>query len=178
MRKRQRGSFARGNPLRDQAMVTVGKLLMLAASPDTMDGLSDMEYRNMKQGVPGVFMAWELISRIDERSNLSLPPGFTAHFFKEVLPDIEIIRNNPEKRVAFRAAISSILNNPSELNNLYDDKGTTFSDVATIIAETNRQGEFYQAVPTLPAASAAVLPRTEAEVPSVPMGELGEAHGS
>lgn len=131
-------------PLRDDVFAGVGATLYLAASPDEMDGLSDAEFLALREHAPQAFGIMELLGRVGAPENMRLPAGFSDHFAKEVLPDLTIIRSDPEKRAEFREALREVLNDKSRIGKLYRKDGDTYSDIATRIAGTNRVGKFYR----------------------------------
>jgi len=130
-------------PLRDQTLVGVGGVLYLAASPDEFDGLSEKEFDALKTYGPAVFGVYEQLGKVGLPQNFQLPEGFANHFSKEVLSDVEIIRQDPAKREEFRREVRAVLANPSNVKNLYRGGGTTWSDIASQVAGTNRSGKFY-----------------------------------
>jgi len=131
-------------PLRDNIFAGVGSALYLAASPDEFDGLSDAEYELFRTRGVDAFNVFEKLGRVGAPESLRLPEGFTQHFKDEVLADLEIIRKDPAKREEYRAAIRGILDNPSQLNQLYRGGGLTYSGLTSRIAGTHRSGKFYE----------------------------------
>jgi len=123
--------------------VGVGGVLYLAASPDEFDGLSEKEFEALRTYGPAVFGVYEQLGKVGLPQNFQLPEGFADHFSKEVLSDVEIIRQDPAKREEFRREVRAVLANPSNVKNLYRSGGTTWSDIASQVAGTNRSGKFY-----------------------------------
>lgn len=162
--------------VRDRALAVVGKILYIAASPDKLDGLSDAEFEALRQAGPDVFSILEK-GRLSINDELGLPKGFSAHFKDEVLEDLRIIREDPQKRELFRAAIDEVLRDGAILNDLYTPRGTTYSDIASVIAGTFRTGEFYDVEKRpLPSAVVEVLPLMPGTRP-VPVEGKEETHG-
>lgn len=137
------GDYLDKVPLRDQTLVGVGGVLYLAASPDEYDGLSEAEFQQLKKNGPAVFQVYEQLGKVGLPENFRLPEGFANHFANEVLNDVEIIRQDPAKREEFRREIRAVFNNPSHVKKLYRQGGTTWSDIASQVAGTNRSGKFY-----------------------------------
>jgi len=136
-------SFLEDVPLRDETLAGVGSMLYLAASPDMFDGLSDAEFTAFENEGVVMFEVLEKLERVGAPENLRLPSGFAEHFKNEVLQDLKIIREDPKKRDEFRKEIKSVLMNKSVVRGLYMPGGTTYSDIATQVAGTNRTGKFY-----------------------------------
>lgn len=130
-------------PLRDQTLAGVGGVLYLAASPDIYDGLSEAEFQKLKTDGPAVFQVYEQLGKVGLPESFRLPEGFAEHFTKEVLADMEIIRADPAKRAEFRREVREVLMSRSHTKNLYRGSGTTWSDIASQVAGTNRSGKFY-----------------------------------
>lgn len=143
--------FLEDVPLRDNIMASVGGILVLVASPDIADGMSDKEWERLKAIGPEAFSIYEKLDRVGLPENFQLPKGFSDHFTNEVLKDLEIIRNDPEKRKEFRDEIKAILMDRGRVAQLYRSGGQTYSDIATRIAGTARTGKFYKeaAVPPI-----------------------------
>jgi len=118
-----------GLPLRDEVLAAVGASLYLAASPDSFDGLSDAEFRLFQGSVSDFFSVLEKGGRVGVPENMRLPEGFANHFKNEVVPGLEIIRNDPAMRDAFRAEIKEILSHRNQVRELYRDGGKTYSDI-------------------------------------------------
>lgn len=130
-------------PLRDEILTSVGAALYLAASPDLYDGLSETEFAAMRDAGPAVFSIYEKLGRVGLPESYRLPDGFADHFSKEVLSDVAIIRGDAAKQLLFRTELRAILTDPNQVKKLYTKEGTTFSDVASRIAGSNRVGKFY-----------------------------------
>jgi hypothetical protein len=129
--------------LRDEALIGVGASLYLAASRQEFDGLSDAEFDIFRnQGVEG-FRVLELIGKLGVPENMRLPTGFTEHFKNEVLPDLQIIREDPEKAARFREELSKVLHDRGSIKSLYREGGITYSQILTDVAGTKREGRFY-----------------------------------
>lgn len=166
-------SKAFGPSVRDEAMATIGAALYMAVSPDAFDGASDAEFELMEKYGLGFF---SVLERFSGPGGLKLPEGFAKHFVNEVVPDLRIIRSDPEKRTAFRAAIDEVLRTPSMLNNLYTHRGTTYSDIASVVAGTMREGTFYNETRPLPEALVEIL-KPQPETRPVPVEGKEESSG-
>jgi len=137
-------SFLEG--ARDLTLAGVGALLYNAASPDELDGYSQAEFEILKSMGPKVFDLYEKVSRNPNiPQNLALPAGFAVHFETEVIPDLEVIRNDPEKRVEFRSRITELLHDPRAVNKLYRENGQSYSQILSDVAGSDRAGKFYSA---------------------------------
>jgi hypothetical protein len=142
--QRKEAEFLDKVPLRDEAMVSIGGAMYLAASPDEFDGLSESEWNVFTQNGPEAFRVLELLGRLGVPENMRLPEGFADHFRDEVLPDLYIIRQSPELREQFRKEMRNVLGNRQAVKNLYRGGGTTFSQIASDVAGTARTGKFYR----------------------------------
>jgi len=115
---------------RNAALAAVGSALYLAASPDMVDGLSDAEFKVLKNlGVP----YFDIMEKVAIRGpgipeGYGLPTGFAKHYGEEVIPDLEKVRASPHAREAFRREVRAILGDQSKLDKLYRPGGTTFSE--------------------------------------------------
>lgn len=134
--------FLDGVEGRDDILTAVGLALILAASPDEYDGISDLEF-HMLEKLGGGFGVYELLGRLGVPDSFRLPEGFANHFSNEVIPDLRIIRGDPEMIKVFREELKYVLSNPEVRASLYRRGGTTYSDIATHVARTFREGKFY-----------------------------------
>lgn len=115
--------------LRDAALASVGAVLYVAASPDIADGLSNEEFKVLKEQGPAFFQLMELLDRggvIPE--GYRLPEGFSSHFEHDVIPDLEAVRKNPEARSLFRGEVAKILGSETKRHDLYREGGQTYSE--------------------------------------------------
>jgi hypothetical protein len=120
--------------VREAGLRTVGAILYLAASPDEADGLSDIEFLELKSRGPEFFKTYQLVQRVLPEG-VQLPPGFAEHFTRDVLPDLERVRNDPGARNQFRSEVRDALSSPGKLDKLYTPGGDTFSDMLHRAAE-------------------------------------------
>jgi len=124
------------NPaVRDAALASVGEMLYQAASPDVLDGLSNAEFAILNRAGPDFFRLWEY----GERAGVpGLPAGFAEHYKRDVLPDLRIIRNDPELRQEYRRELRQLLEDPNRVANLYRKGGDTYSDMLAQVAHGPR----------------------------------------
>jgi len=116
--------------VRRVGLATVGGVLYLALSKDTLDGLSDEEFKLLKDNGPAFFQLLSLLDRTGAiPEGYRLPPGFAEHFTNDVLPDIEKVRDNPSARRQVRSEISDTLKSNRKLDELYTRGGDTYSDM-------------------------------------------------
>lgn len=129
---------------RNAALAAVGSALYLAASPDMVDGLSDSEFKVMKDvGVP----YFDIMEKVSLRgpgvpAGYGLPKGFAQHYRDDVIPALEKVRANPHAREYFRKEVRAILGSQSRLNNLYRPGGQTFSEELIKAANMGTQSGF------------------------------------
>lgn len=134
---------------REAALTEVGALLYLAASPDLVDGLSDVEFQILKEHGPELFQLYELLGRgniIPE--GYRLPSGFAKHFEKDVIPDLEAVRSNPAARDEFRSSLRGILSDPRGVESLYRPGGKTYSGELATARKDNVNSGFARATRT------------------------------
>jgi hypothetical protein len=141
--------FLDGVEGREDILTSVGLALILAASPDKFDGISDAEFHLLEKLGTG-FGIYELLGRLGVPDSFRLPEGFAKHFSNEVIPDLSIIRQDKEMIEAFRKELKYVLSHPEVRANLYRKGGVTYSDIATHVAKTFRKGKFYNPSFTLP----------------------------
>jgi len=106
----------------------IGELIIFGVSPDKADGLSDAEMRLLEQHGPGFSALLE---------GRGLPPGFAAHLMKDVIPDMQKVRDDPAAREEVRLTIARYLNDPRKLDSLYRPGGDTYSDILNRAANGN-----------------------------------------
>lgn len=120
--------------VREAGLRTVASILYLAASPDEADGLSDLEYSQLKEKGPAFFETYGLVQRVLP-SEVQLPEGFAQHFVRDVLPDLERVRSDASSRNQFRSEVRDTLNSPSKMDRLYTPGGDSFSAMLERAAE-------------------------------------------
>lgn len=114
--------------VREAGLRTVAAILFLAASKQAADGLSDLEFLQLKEAGPRFFELYGLTQRVLPQE-IQLPPGFAEHFSRDVLPDLERVRDDPSAQRQFRSEIRDVLSSNAKLDKLYTPGGDTFSDM-------------------------------------------------
>lgn len=98
----------------------VGELIIFGISPDKADGLSNAEMRLLEMHGPGFSALLE---------GRGLPRGFAAHLMKDVIPDMQKVRDDPVAREEVRLTIARYLSDPRKMDTLYRPGGDTYSDI-------------------------------------------------
>lgn len=120
--------------IRDNGLASVGESIYVGVSPDLYDGLSDDEWKVMKDAAPKFFDSW--VGR-----HVGLPEGFETHYRNDVLPDMEVIRQHPELRDGFRRELGALLSDERRIRALYTPGGETYSDLLRKWADKARNQE-------------------------------------
>jgi hypothetical protein len=120
--------------VREAGLRTVGAILFLAASKKEADGLSDLEYELLRSNGPAFFETYGLVQRVLPQ-DVQLPAGFAEHFTRDVLPDLDRVRNCDACRNQFRSEVQDTLSSPNKLDKLYEPGGDTYSDMLHRAAE-------------------------------------------
>jgi len=130
--------------IRDVGLAGVGAVIYLALSPDIVDGLSDEEFKVLKENGPAFFELTEALGRTGViPEGYRLPTGFAKHFEKDVLPDIEEARENAGARNQARSEIRDVLKSPGKLSQLYRKGGETYSDILARSVGDNARSSNY-----------------------------------
>jgi len=115
--------------IRGGGLGLLGGLIYEAISPDLVDGLSDVEFQVAKDALPKVLPLLERRQGSAIPRQFQLPSGFAAHYSRDVLPDLERIRNDAVLRERTRGDLAQVFNSEGEIKALYRPGGQTYSGI-------------------------------------------------
>lgn len=134
----ERPSESEETMARDSGLGLVGALIYGAISPDLVDGWSDAEFALAKEVIPQILPLFENKEGSYVPIGLRLPSGFSEHYTRDVIPDMERVRSDPGEREWVRAGLLTILSRESEMSKLYRPGGATYSGLLATAAGDNR----------------------------------------